>query len=99
MQNKELVEELHKPIIRMFQKVKVCSSFTDNILGGDLADMQILSKFNKGIPFLLCVIDIYSKYAWVVPIKDKKCISITNSFQRTLDDSARSEVYLNSMKY
>ena len=43
-----------------------------NIWGVDLADMQLLSKFNKGLKFLLCVIDIFSKYAWVVPVKDKK---------------------------
>ena len=49
--NKELVEELHKPIIRKFKKKKVHSPFIDNVLGADLADMQLISKFNKGIPF------------------------------------------------
>ena len=48
------------------------SSFKDNVWGADVANMQLNSKFNKGIRFLLCVIDIYSKYAWVVPLKDKK---------------------------
>ena len=48
------------------------SSFRDSIWGVDLADKQLLSKFNKGFRFLLCVIDIFSKYAWVVPLKDKK---------------------------
>ena len=48
------------------------SLFKDNICGVDLADMQLLSKFNKGYRFLLCVIDIFSKYAWVIPLKDKK---------------------------
>ena len=43
--------------------------------------MQLISKFNKGFRFLLCVIDIYSKYAWVVPLKDKKGVSIVNTFQ------------------
>ena len=51
--------------------------------------MQLLSKFNKGFRFLLCVIDIFSKYAWVVPLKDKKGISIVNAFQKILDDSNR----------
>ena len=67
------------------------SSFRDNIWGADLADMQLLSKFNKGFRFLLCVIDIFSKYAWVVPLKDKKGISIVNAFQKILSDSKRSE--------
>ena len=72
LQNQQLAEELHKPIIRKFKKRRVFSSFKDNIWGADLADMQLISKFNKGIRFLFCVIDIFSKYAWVVPLKDKK---------------------------
>ena len=56
-------EELHKPIIRKFKKGRVYSSFKNKIWGADLADMQLISKFNKGIRFLLCVIDILSKYA------------------------------------
>ena len=46
------------------------SSFRDNIWAADLADMQLLSKYNKGFRFLLCVIDIYSKYAWIIPLND-----------------------------
>ena len=65
------------------------SSFKDNIWGADLADMQLLSKFNKGFRFLLCVIDIFSKYAWVIPLKDKKGISIVNAFQIILKESNR----------
>ena len=49
--------------------------------------MQLLSKYNKGIRFLLCVIDIFSKYAWVVPLKDKKGISIVKAFQSILKQS------------
>ena len=51
--------------------------------------MQLISKFNKGFRFLLCVIDIFSEYAWVVPLKDKKGVSIVNAFQKILDDSNR----------
>ena len=75
------LHELHKPIIRKFEKRKVYLTFKDNIWGVDLADMQLLSKYNKRIRFLLCVIDIFSKYAWVVPLKDKKSISIVKAFQ------------------
>ena len=71
-QNQQLAEELHEPIIRKFEKRKVHAAFKDNIWGADLADMQLLSRYNKGIRFLLCVIDIISIYAWVVPLKDKK---------------------------
>ena len=48
--------------------------------GIDLADMQLLSKYNKGNKYLLCAIDIFSKYVWVVPLKNKKGVSIVNAF-------------------
>ena len=70
-QNEQLADELHKPIIRKFEKRKVYAAFKDDIWGADLADMQLLSKYNKGNRFLLCVIDIFSKYGWFVPLKDK----------------------------
>ena len=88
-QNEQLSNELHKPTIRKFKKRKVYSIFKDNILGVDLADMQLLSKYNKGIRFLLCVIDIFSKYAWVVPLKDKKGISIVKAFKIILKQPNR----------
>ena len=78
-----------KPIIRKFKKGKVYSSFRDNIWVVDLADMQLLSKFNKGFRFLLCFIDIFSKYASGIPFKDKKGISIFNAFQKILKESNR----------
>ena len=88
-ENEQLANELHKPIIRKFEKRKVYSTFKDNIWGVDLADIQLLSKYNKGIRFLLCVIDIFSKYAWVVLLKDKKGISIVKAFQIILKQSNR----------
>ena len=87
--NKQLAEELHKPITRKFNKRKVLSPFIDNIRGADLADMQLISKFNKGFRFLLCVTGIYSKCAWVVSLKYQKGIKITKAFQKNLDDSNR----------
>ena len=71
--SEQLAEELHKPINRT-----VCSRFKDNIWGAALADMQLISKFNKRFTFLLCVIDIFSKCGWVVPLKDKKGVSIVD---------------------
>ena len=73
---------MHKPIIRNFEKRKVHSSFKGNIWDADFANMLLISKFNKGIPFLLCVIDISNKYGWVIPLKDKKSITISNAFQK-----------------
>ena len=77
-----LADEIHKPVIKKINKRKVYSQFKDNIWGVDLADMQSLSKKNKGIKYLLCAIDLYSKYVFVVPLKDKKGISVTNGFNK-----------------
>ena len=106
--NYQLANELHKPIIRKLKKRKVYSGFRDNIWGADLADRQLISKFNKGFRFLLCVIDIFSKYAWIVPLKDEKGVSIVDAFQKILHKSERkpnkicvnkgSEFYNNSFK-
>ena len=87
--NKILAEELHKPVIKKFNIRKVYSQFKDNIWGVDLADMQSLSKKNKGIKYLLCAIDLYSKYAFVVPLKDKKGISIVNALNKIIKQSNR----------
>ena len=86
-QNQNLAEELHKSIIKKFEKIKVHAAFKDNIWGADLADMQLLNRYNKGIRFLLYVIDIFSKYAWVVPLKDKKGVRIVTAFQSILKQS------------
>ena len=75
--------------MRKFKKGKVYSGFRDNIWGADLVDMQLISKINKGFRFLLCVIGIFSKYARVVPLKDKKDDSIVNALQKILKKSDR----------
>ena len=85
--DEQLAEELHKPIIGKLKKITVYSEFKDNIWGADLSDMQLISKFNKGFRFLLCVINIFSKYASVVPLKDKKGVTINNAFQKILNES------------
>ena len=76
-------------LLDKFKRSKVYSSFKGNTWGADLANMQFTSKYNKGIRFALCVIDIFSKYAWVIPLKDKKRITIANVFQKKLNDSKR----------
>ena len=78
-QNQQLAEELHKPIIRKFKNINVYLSFKDNFWGEDLADMQLISKFSKGIRFSLCVTDIL--------VKDKKDVTILHASQKIFDDS------------
>ena len=107
-QNLQLVKELHRPIIRNFKKRTVYFRFKGNIWDDDLADMQSLSKYNKGIKYLLCAIDLFSKYAWVIPINDKKGVSIVDAFQKILREFNRkrnkiwvdkgNEFYNNSFK-
>ena len=84
-----LADELHKSVIKNFNKRKVYSQFKDNIWEVDLADMQSLSRKNKNIKYLLCAIDLYRKYAFVVPLKDKKGISIVNAFDKIIKQSKR----------
>ena len=108
MLNQQSADDLHKQIIRKLHKRKVYSSFKDNIEGAGLVDMQLKSKYDKGLCFLLCAIDIFSKYIWVLSLKDKKRIRIINTFEKVLDQSSRkankiwadkgSEFYNRSMK-
>ena len=72
MSNEELAEELHKPIMKNFKKQKVELPYIDNNLGADLADMQLISKFNKNL--------FFRKYPWIIPLKDRKGTTITNPF-------------------
>ena len=74
--NYQLAIELYRHIVGKFKRQKVYSSFRDDIWGVDLADMQSLSKYNEGIKYLLCAIDSFSKYEWVVPLKNKRGISV-----------------------
>ena len=89
MPNQQLANELPKPIITKCQKRRDYSLFKDNIWGVDLADMQLTSKYNKGITYLLCVTDLFSKYACVVPLKERKGVTIVNAFQNILDRQKR----------
>ena len=65
------------------------SSFKDNIWGIDSADMQLINKYSKGIRYRLCAIDLFSKYAFVVPLKDKKGMRIVNTFSKNLNNSRK----------
>ena len=87
--NYQLANQLHRQIIRNFKRRKVYSSFRDNIWCVDLADMQSLSKYNKEIKYFLCTIDLFSKYVWVVPVKNNIGISIVNAFQKIISQGCK----------
>ena len=104
--NKNLPRRTDSDLVENLRNVKYI--YRDNIWGADLADMQLISKYNNGVTFLLFVIYTYSKYALVVPLRDKKSLTITNAFQKLLDESDRkpnkicvdqgSEFYKKSLK-
>ena len=85
----DLAMELHKPVKRKFQRRKVIANGIDDIWSADLVDMQWSSRENKGVKYLLNVIDVFSKFAWSVPIKDKTGRSITDAFQLIVKTSRR----------
>ena len=89
-----MANELHELIIKKVKKRKVYSSFRDNIWVVDLADMQSLSKYNKGIKYLLCAIDLFSKYVWAIPIKDKKGSSIVNAFKKIISKCKPNKMWI-----
>ena len=87
--SRQLAEELHKPITRNFRKRTVISYGIDKIWAADLVEMQKYSKWNKGVKYLLMVIDIFSKYGWIVPLKDKKTESVSSAFDLIFKKSKR----------
>ena len=78
--SQQLADELHKPIKRNFQKRSVVSNGIDDIWAADLVEMQKFSKWNKGIKYLLMVIDVFSKYGWIIALKDKKTETVSKAF-------------------
>ena len=109
--NKQLTEELQKPTVRKFKKKKSKITFCRQYFGclaWSYTINQLINKFYKGVCFLLCAIDIFIKYAWIIPLENKRGITITNAFQKMLDESnlkpnkiwvhKGSEFYNRSMK-
>ena len=94
--NYQFANELHIQIIRKLKRRKLYSSFRDNIWGVDLADMQSLGKCNKGTKYLLCAIDLFSKYVSVIPLKDQREISSLNAFQKIVSKGRKpNKIWVN----
>ena len=87
--NKQLAEELYKPVIKKFKRKKVYARFKDNFFAADLAEMESLYSANKNVKYLLCVIDFFTKYAWVKPLKDKNTKTVLNALIEIVNESNR----------
>ena len=87
--SQQLAEELHKPITRNFRKRRVISYGIDKIWAADLVEIQKYSKWNKGIKYLLTFIDVFSKYGWIKPLKDKKTETVSSAFDLIFKKSKR----------
>ena len=89
----KLADELHAPIKRNFTRRRVITNHIDEIWASDVVETQQFSKWNKGYRYLLMVIDVFSKYGWIVPLKDKKGESVAEAF-KTIFKEGRKPQYL-----
>ena len=78
--NEQLAEELHKPAVKKFKKRKIYARFKDNIWAADLTQMESSPSKNKKVKYLLCVIDVFTDFAWAKTLKDKKGKTALNTF-------------------
>ena len=88
---KKLADELHKPIKRNFTRRRVIVNHIDEIWCSDLVEMQQFSKWNKGYRYLLMVLDVFSKYSWIIPLKDKKGETVMNAFKTILKEGRKPQ--------
>ena len=91
VKKKSLGEELHKPVRRKFKKRRVLVNGIDRIWIADLVDMQSFSKFNRGVKDLLVVIDVFSKYGWMIPLKDKTGKSVSSALKVVFKERKRKK--------
>ena len=93
-----LAEELHKPVKRKFKKRRVLVNGIDKIWAADLVDMQAFSKFNHGIKYLLAVIDVFSKYGWLIPLKDKTGKSVASALKTISKEKKPEKMWVDKGK-
>ena len=94
----DLVEELHKPIKRKFKKRRVLVNGIDRIWAADLVDMQVFSKFNHGVKYLLAVIDVFSKYGWLIPLKEKSGKSVASALKTIFKERKQEKMWVDKGK-
>ena len=93
-----LAEELHKPIRRKFKRRRVLVNGIDKIWAADLVDMQAFSKFNRGVRYLLAVIDVFSKYGWLIPLKDKTDKSVASALKTIFEERKPEKMWVDKGK-
>ena len=95
---KDLAEELHKPIRNKFKKRRVLVNGIDKIWAADLVDMQAFTKFNRGFKYLLAVIDVFSKYGWLIPLKDKTGKSVASALKTIFEERKPEKMWVDKGK-
>ena len=92
--NEELAEELHKPVRHKFTRRNVLINGIDDVWSCDLVEMQEWSKENEGYRYMLNVIDVFSKYAWSIPLKDKRAKTVLDAFEKIVSESKRKPKHI-----
>jgi len=93
-----LAEELHRPVVKHFRKRRVVVNGVDEIWAADLIDMQAFAKSNSGIKYLLTVIDVFSKYGWIVPLKSKTGVEVAEAFNKVLKERRPGKLWVDKGK-
>ena len=92
-QQQQLAKEVFSPQITKFKRQRIIPLYKDETWSADLIDKSSLSKYNKNYKFILTVIDIFTKYAWAIPLKNKSGLSITNGFKTILSEGRKPEKF------
>ena len=90
-QQQQLAEEVFSPQITMFKRQRIIPLYKDETWSADLIDKSSLSKYNNNYKFILTVIDIFTKYAWAIPLKNKSGLSKTNGFKTILSEGRKPD--------
>ena len=98
VKKKDLAEELHKPIKRKFKKRRVLVNGIDKIWAADLVDMQAFTKFNRSVNYLVAVIDVFSKYGWLIPLKDKRGKSVASALKTIFKERKPEKMWVDKGK-
>ena len=98
VKKKDLAEELHKPIRKKFKKRRVLVNGIDKIWAADLVDMQAFTKFNRGFNYLLAVIEVFSKYGWLIPLKDKTGKSVASALKIIFEERKPEKMWVDKGK-